>query len=72
MTGLGASRADCVIIGDSITDIQADVSAGIHSIGYANKPGKRPSFTAEPPAPSSTVWPTWPCRSGPAVSGPAR
>jgi HAD superfamily hydrolase (TIGR01662 family) len=47
ITGLTASPADCVIIGDSITDIQAARTAGIHSIGYANKPGKRDSFTVE-------------------------
>jgi HAD superfamily hydrolase (TIGR01662 family) len=47
ITGLGASPAECVIIGDSITDVQAARSAGIHSIGYANRPGKRDSFTAE-------------------------
>jgi HAD superfamily hydrolase (TIGR01662 family) len=47
ITGLDASPVDCVIIGDSITDIQAARAAGIHSIGYANKAGKRDSFTDE-------------------------
>jgi HAD superfamily hydrolase (TIGR01662 family) len=45
--GLDASPDECVIIGDSVTDVQAARSAGIRSIGYANKPGKRDSFTAE-------------------------
>lgn len=31
---------DCVMIGDSLTDIQAARAAGTMSIGYANKPGK--------------------------------
>jgi phosphoglycolate phosphatase len=47
ITGLDASPAECVIIGDSVTDIQAARLAGIASIGYANKPGKRDGFTAE-------------------------
>jgi phosphoglycolate phosphatase len=45
--GLDASQDECVIIGDSVTDVHAARSAGIRSIGYANKPGKRDSFTAE-------------------------
>jgi phosphoglycolate phosphatase len=47
ITGLDVSPAECVIIGDSITDIQAARTAGIRSIGYANKPGKRDAFAAE-------------------------
>jgi phosphoglycolate phosphatase len=47
ITGLDASPDECVIIGDSVTDVQAARTAGIRSIGYANKPGKRDSFTAE-------------------------
>ncbi|WP_345710051.1 HAD-IA family hydrolase [Actinocatenispora rupis] len=34
------TAADCVLIGDSVTDIEAAQSAGAASIGYANKPGK--------------------------------
>jgi HAD superfamily hydrolase (TIGR01509 family) len=47
ITGMKAKPAECVIIGDSVTDIQAARTAGIASIGYANKPGKRDDFTAE-------------------------
>jgi phosphoglycolate phosphatase len=47
MTALDADPAGCVIIGDSITDIQAARAVGIASIGYANKPGKLDAFTAE-------------------------
>ncbi|BCJ29589.1 HAD family hydrolase [Actinocatenispora sera] len=32
--------ADCVLIGDSATDIEAAQAAGAASIGYVNKPGK--------------------------------
>jgi HAD superfamily hydrolase (TIGR01509 family) len=35
----------CVLIGDSVTDIDAANAAGARSIGYANKPGKRERFT---------------------------
>lgn len=34
------SPSDCVLIGDSVTDIEAANAAGSASIGYANKPGK--------------------------------
>lgn len=46
MTGLGASPDECALIGDSTTDMQAAVSAGTDSIGYANRPGKYDSLTA--------------------------
>jgi phosphoglycolate phosphatase len=46
ITGLRASPAECVLIGDSATDIQAANRAGIASIGYANRPGKQTSLTA--------------------------
>lgn len=36
--------ATCVLIGDSLTDIQAAHAAGGAAIGYANKPGKRDAF----------------------------
>lgn len=32
--------ASCVLIGDSVTDVDAAQSAGVRSIGYANRPGK--------------------------------
>ncbi|GIL29911.1 HAD family hydrolase [Actinocatenispora comari] len=38
-------NAECVLIGDSITDIEAAQAAGAASIGYANKPGKADRLT---------------------------
>jgi phosphoglycolate phosphatase len=46
MTGLAAAPAECVLVGDTPTDMQAARYAGIDSIGYANKPGKHASLTA--------------------------
>ncbi|MGN9890722.1 HAD family hydrolase [Micromonospora sp. L31] len=43
---LGAEPAECVLVGDSLTDIEAAHAAGIAAIGYANKPGKRERFTS--------------------------
>jgi HAD superfamily hydrolase (TIGR01549 family) len=42
---LGAVPAECVLIGDSLSDIEGARSAGVLSIGYANKPGKQERFT---------------------------
>lgn len=39
--GLDANPAATALVGDSFTDIEAAHSAGVASIGYANKPGKR-------------------------------
>jgi phosphoglycolate phosphatase len=39
--GLDADLAATALVGDSFTDIEAAHSAGVTSIGYANKPGKR-------------------------------
>jgi phosphoglycolate phosphatase len=38
--GLDADPVATVLVGDSFTDIEAAHSAGVASIGYANKPGK--------------------------------
>jgi len=38
---LSASPAMCTLIGDSSSDIEGSRAAGVRSIGYANKPGKR-------------------------------
>jgi HAD superfamily hydrolase (TIGR01509 family) len=43
---LGAAPAECVLIGDSQSDIEGARNAGTLSIGYANKPGKLERFTA--------------------------
>jgi HAD superfamily hydrolase (TIGR01509 family) len=37
---LGATHDECVLVGDSISDIEGAHRAGTLSIGYANKPGK--------------------------------
>lgn len=47
---LAASRLDltpaqCTLVGDSVTDIEAARAAGAMSIGYANKPGKAAFLT---------------------------
>jgi HAD superfamily hydrolase (TIGR01509 family) len=42
---LGADPAECVLIGDSLSDIEGARNAGVLSIGYANKPGKLERFT---------------------------
>jgi phosphoglycolate phosphatase len=39
--GLDANPSAAALVGDSFTDIEAAHSAGVASIGYANKPGKR-------------------------------
>ncbi|MGW4697221.1 HAD family hydrolase [Kitasatospora cineracea] len=41
---LGLQASECVMIGDSLSDIQAAHAAGTIVIGYANKPRKRPAF----------------------------
>ncbi|RZT15204.1 phosphoglycolate phosphatase [Kribbella sp. VKM Ac-2569] len=37
---LGVRTAACVFIGDQASDMEAGRTAGVHTIGYANKPGK--------------------------------
>jgi HAD superfamily hydrolase (TIGR01662 family) len=43
--GLDADPAESALVGDSLTDIEAAHGAGVASIGYANKPGKRERMT---------------------------
>lgn len=43
---LDAESGECVLIGDSVTDIEAAHAAGVRSIGYANKDGKAELFAA--------------------------
>jgi beta-phosphoglucomutase-like phosphatase (HAD superfamily) len=43
--GLDADPAAATLVGDSFTDIEAAHSAGVASIGYANKPGKQERMT---------------------------
>ena len=37
---VGGEPAECVLVGDSMTDIEAARAAGVHVIGYANRPRK--------------------------------
>ncbi len=43
---LDAEPGECTLVGDSVSNIQAARLASVHSIGYANEPGKRERFTA--------------------------
>ncbi|MFD3544699.1 HAD family hydrolase [Streptomyces sp. NPDC058655] len=43
-SALGVAPSLTVLVGDSITDIEASNAAGARSIGYANKPQKRASL----------------------------
>jgi phosphoglycolate phosphatase len=43
--GLDADPAATALVGDSFTDIEAAQRAGVASIGYADKPGKRERMT---------------------------
>jgi beta-phosphoglucomutase-like phosphatase (HAD superfamily) len=45
LNNLDAEPHDSVLIGDSPTDITASRVAGVHVIGYANKPGKLESLS---------------------------
>lgn len=42
---LGASPARTVLVGDSVTDVEACHAGGVGCIALANKPGKREAFT---------------------------
>jgi beta-phosphoglucomutase-like phosphatase (HAD superfamily) len=42
---LGAPRANCTLVGDSITDIEAARAAGVSVVGYANRPWKVNAFS---------------------------
>jgi len=44
ITASHAEPADCALVGDQVSDIDAARQAGTHSIGYANKPGKTETF----------------------------
>ncbi|GAA1028728.1 HAD family hydrolase [Virgisporangium ochraceum] len=41
LAGIGIGAVHAVLVGDSISDIEAARAAGVPAIGYANKPGKR-------------------------------
>jgi phosphoglycolate phosphatase len=46
VSALHTTPAQAVLIGDSTTDITAAATAGVRSIGYANKPAKLATLTA--------------------------
>jgi phosphoglycolate phosphatase-like HAD superfamily hydrolase len=41
---LDADGADCVLVGDSTTDVFAGLLAGVPVIGFANRPDKAPAL----------------------------
>jgi len=43
---LKAQPSECTLVGDSVTDVEGAQLANIHSIGYADKPGKRERLKA--------------------------
>jgi phosphoglycolate phosphatase len=47
---LGKIASSCVLIGDSLTDVEAACAADVLAIAYANKPGKVDSFALVEPA----------------------
>jgi phosphoglycolate phosphatase-like HAD superfamily hydrolase len=49
VAALAAEPPQCVLIGDSVTDVQAAHAAGTAAIGYANKPGKHARLMAQKP-----------------------
>lgn len=53
MTGAAVAAEECVMIGDSVTDIEAAHRAGTAVIAYANKPGKRERL--EPHNPTAII-----------------
>jgi HAD superfamily hydrolase (TIGR01509 family) len=46
VAALDAKPATCVLIGDSANDLEASRAAGVHTIGYVNKPDKQDRMTA--------------------------
>ncbi|MEE1929844.1 HAD family hydrolase [Streptomyces sp. TRM 70351] len=46
MADADAKRPECMFVGDAVRDVEAATAAGIPTIGYANKKGKRESLTA--------------------------
>ncbi|MEV7039895.1 HAD hydrolase-like protein [Amycolatopsis sp. NPDC051061] len=46
MSALDVAFNESVLLGDSTSDIEAAHAAGVRSVGYANKPGKRTRLTA--------------------------
>jgi HAD-hyrolase-like protein len=60
MLALDAPPWSTTLVGDSVNDIQAARSAEVHTIGYANKPGKLQALTSQVPRLLSPTWPNSP------------
>jgi phosphoglycolate phosphatase-like HAD superfamily hydrolase len=46
---LEAQPEECVLVGDSLSDLEAAQSAGVSVIGFANKPGKESAMATLSP-----------------------
>ncbi|MFI9322290.1 HAD family hydrolase [Kitasatospora aureofaciens] len=46
MEAAGTGPEHCIFIGDAARDVEAGEAAGVHTIGYANKPGKNDKLAA--------------------------
>jgi len=46
LSALEVPPSDAVFVGDSVTDVEASIAAGMPCIGYANKPGKADRLAA--------------------------
>ena len=46
MQALGEQPGRCVLVGDSLSDIEGARAAGVRVIGYANRPAKFKAFQA--------------------------
>ncbi|MGW7141141.1 HAD family hydrolase [Streptomyces xanthophaeus] len=44
-SAVGVAPGLTMLVGDSVTDVEAAIAAGARSVGYANKPAKRQSLT---------------------------
>ena len=58
---LQAAPAECVLVGDLVSDVTAAHAADVAAIGYANKPGKDERLAQ---AGADTVIRAWPTSSG--------
>jgi glyoxylase I family protein len=60
---LDLPRAQRVLIGDSVTDIEVSRATGLRSIGYAKTPPAATNYTSPVPMPSPTQTMRWPSTS---------
>jgi phosphoglycolate phosphatase len=57
IVALGVVPTDCVLVGDSVTDMQAAQLAGVLRVGYANKLGKSADLSRAGAQDVITSWP---------------